>query len=169
MHRAAYPDEEVEARVRPKRLLAFDALDRALKRAAEVELADEEAYAPISESLWWIDYLSESFRRQDAGYAEKIRTTEAGRVINGLEYARNRHAHNPSLKSMHWPDQGFEQAGGRWRWRRLEDIPPDERDDRAGRTDYAELLEGKNVFEAFEVAHAFLLDWYDSLDYKGDD
>lgn len=155
--------------MKPKRLLAFDALERSLKRAAELEFEDLAAYAPLTETLWWIDYLSESFRRQEAGYVKAISRSDEGRFINALEYARNRHTHNRNLKSMHWPDQGFEMDHGRWRWRHLGDIQKDERKDRKGAADYEDLLQGKNVFEAFEIAQAFLLAWYDSLEFKGDD
>ena len=155
--------------MKPKRLLAFDALDRALKRADGQQLEEEKAYAPLTESLWWVDYLSESFRRQGAGYVEKLKHSESGRFINALEYARNRHAHNRNLKSMHWPDQGFEVTQGRWKWRHLDDIHKDERQDRQGEVDYVELLQGRNVFEAPGIAQTFLSEWYDSLDNKGDD
>jgi len=129
--------------MKPKRLLAFDALDRSIKRAAELEFEDEAAYAPLTESLWWIDYLSESFRAQDAGYVKTVSRSDEGRFINALEYARNRHTHNRNLKSLHWPDQGFGKERGRWRWRNLGDIQKDERKDRQGQADYEELLQDK--------------------------
>jgi hypothetical protein len=155
--------------VKPKRLLAFDALDRSLKSASELATEGEQAYAPLTETLWWIDYLNESFRAQDAGYKDMVFEVREGRVINALRYARNRHTHNRNLKSMHWPDQGFGNDQGRWRWRHLGDIQEDEIPDRQGEADYIELLQGQDVFEAFELAREFLLAWYDSLDYKGDD
>lgn len=155
--------------MKPKRLLAFDGLEHAMKRASDVQLDGLTAYAPLTEALWWIDYLSESFRAQDAGYVERISNSVDGRYINALEYARNRHTHNRNLKSMHWPDQGFDKAEGRWRWRNLCDIQKDEKVDRKGEDDYLALLEGRNVLEAYEIAQSFLLAWYDSLDDKGDD
>jgi hypothetical protein len=147
----------------------MDALDRSLKRARDLEHHDEHAYAALTESLWWIDYLSESFRAQDAGYRDALLSREEGRYIDALEYARNRHTHNRNLKSMHWPDQGFDSLEGRWRWRNLKEIQADEREDRQGETSYVELLEGRDVFEAFAIAQDFLLAWYDSLKDKGDD
>ena len=155
--------------MKPKRLLALDALDRSIKRSRDLEFDDERAYAPLTETLWWIDYLSESFRAQDDGYFDALSGSEEGMYINALKYARNRHTHNRNLKSMHWPDHGFSNEQGRWRWRRVQDIQKDEKEDREGEADYVELLQGHNVFEAFEIAGAVLGAWYDSLGYKGDD
>ena len=63
--------------MKPKRLLAFDALERSLKRASDLVFESEvAAYAPLTEALWWIDYLSESFRVQNAGYVELVSKSE---------------------------------------------------------------------------------------------
>jgi hypothetical protein len=71
--------------------------------------------------------------------------------------------------SLHWTAEDSDGMDGRWRWRRLADLPADGRRNRRGKQDYIEVLENRDVFEGLTRAQVFLGEWYDNLEFKGTD
>ncbi|WKZ83194.1 MAG: hypothetical protein QY307_02805 [Acidimicrobiia bacterium] len=150
--------------MREKRTLAFEALDRALERAAR---HNERAFAALAEALWWVCVLNDSFWKGPSGddYVARREGDERGPTLVGLRYARNRLTHDLDLTGMHGLIGGVDLPAnfplnfGGWVWRRVDDVAPTDREDANGEGAYRRCLEGHKVEATLRTARDFLVEY----------
>jgi hypothetical protein len=132
----------------------FNALEDALKRIGLYE--PDNRFAPLAETLLWIDLLNTAFYLDDgAVYVEKRQDDAAGVTIEGLRYARHRLTHDVMVYGMHEMQyeggaftpgfsNGFDIGSPTWRWRYVKKLPTYDRDKQIEKV-YKKHLQGKEV------------------------
>ena len=92
--------------MREKRDLAMRALCSALQRSLDARIRGsvEDLFAPLSEALWWVTVLNDSFwfwNTDGSRYPSARDPDEGGQLLIGLRYARNRLTHDVDVTGMH--------------------------------------------------------------------
>ena len=105
--------------------LSFEALEDALKRIGTYD--PDNRFAPLAETLLWIDLIDTAFRKDDGDkYVEARKEKPGGILVRGLRYARNRLTHDVMVYGMHeiqYEGGDFNVGTPTWRWRIVDDLP----------------------------------------------
>lgn len=146
---------------------AFEALDGALHR---VDLAEpERRFAPLAETVLWIDIINTTFWKENQeGYSKARCADPAGKMIEGLRYARARLVHDILVYGMHevtfhngdfdaadFDHRDFDVGTPLWTWRDTDRLPDWDRDQREKRI-YQADLEGHEVEPTLRAMVTFL-------------
>ena len=152
----------------------FNALAAALVRVEEFE--HEDKFAPLAESLIWIEMLNAAFWKEDreakrTTYLDVRRKDKRGQRIEALRYARHRLVHDIKVYGLHgamhyggdfdadeFAHEEFHVGTPRWVWRNIRTL--EDADDTTGEDDYCEYLQGNEVEPTLRDAADFLVEYH---------
>jgi hypothetical protein len=126
---------------------------------AQASGSQEEWYAALGETLWWIFALDEHYLHHGVSAYETFRNDDVnGRVIWGLRLARNRVGHELSVLLTDPRKPGPGVSLEQLRWRTLDNLPaPGNREGDRQRTAYSEELAGKAARYTLRSANRFFV------------
>lgn len=150
--------------------MGFNALEEALKRVGEA--SPESRFAPLAESLLWIDILNSAFFKENKGRFSKTRANDTdGKIIEGLRYARHRLVHDIKVYGLHgviyyggdfnaddFDHKDFNVGTPLWTWRDISKLA--EAHHKKGEDIYVAHLQGKEVEPTLNSAARFLANYH---------
>lgn len=136
-------------------------LREASARFDEHEGTDEDGmFVALTETVVWVAALDELLETDDAYQVRKAADVEAAGVMAGIRWVRNRGVHQ--VAAVHHVVEGrsypmrYPKRFASVMWRPSEEVPKGRSD--LGRSEYDELLAGRQVWPTIAAARQFLTD-----------